>query len=85
MTWKNFNALDIATAPPSKAGTPNPRSAACGHRELLKMTVEIVKANSQNKGCDRIRVCYGAHPFLESQAQALARKGKRPENLLSFE
>jgi hypothetical protein len=49
------------------------------------MTVEIVKANSRNKGCDRIRVCYGAHPFLESQAQALARKGKRPENLLSFE
>ena len=24
MTWKNFNELDRETAPPAKAGTPNP-------------------------------------------------------------
>ena len=30
MTSKHFNALELATVPPAKAGTPNPRSPGFG-------------------------------------------------------
>ena len=42
MTSKNLNALDRATAPPAKAGTPNPRNPGFSQLTIKAVLILIV-------------------------------------------